>query len=327
MGSFWTTILVNTILQKKKRDKNRYPTTGFSDFQLAKGMRELRIMARHGAMHFVLVVAGIFSAAFGLKSFLFPVQFLDGGATGIALIATEVSGYPLPLLLILVNIPFILLGIRVVNPAFAVKTALAIGGLAFITAFVSFPIVTQDKLLVAVFGGFFLGAGIGLSMRGGAVIDGTEVLAIALSRRLGISIGDVILIFNVLIFSVAAWLLGVEKALYAVLTYMAASKAVDFVVEGIDEYIGVTIVSVKSAHIHYMISQQMGRGATILKSSGGHGQSGSKFEEQEVIFTVITRLELSRLKTELEKIDPKAFVVMLPVNDVKGGLAKKRPFK
>lgn len=327
MGPFWTSIIVNTVLRKNRQNQANQTTTAPSRYRLAKGLFELRVVVRQSIWHLFLVCCGVLSAGIGLRSFLLPSHFLDGGATGIALLLNKVSGWPLPVLLIVVNIPFILLGIRVVGRDFALKTALSITALALSTAYLPFPIITEDKLLIAIFGGFFLGAGIGLSMRGGAVIDGTEVLAIALSRRLGITIGDVILLFNLIIFCVAAWVSGIEIALYAILTYMAASKAVDFIVEGIEEYLGVTIVSIRPEAVKGMIAFQLGRGVTVYKGSGGHGRSGYKGGEQDIVFTVITRLEWSKLKAELEKIDPNAFVITHTINDTKGGIIKKRPFK
>lgn len=183
-----------------------------------------------------MITLGIFSAAFGLESFLLPSNFIDGGATGIALLISEISKLSLSFLLILINIPFLFLGFNIIGKQFAVKAALAIGGLAVVIATVHFPSITHDKLLVALFGGFFLGAGIGLTVRGGAMLDGTEVLAIALSRKLGTTIGDIIIIINVVVFSSAAYFLSIETALYSIITYLAASKTLDFVIEGIEEY-------------------------------------------------------------------------------------------
>jgi uncharacterized membrane-anchored protein YitT (DUF2179 family) len=179
---------------------------------------------------------------------------------------------------------------------------------------------------VAVFGGFFLGAGIGLSVRGGAVIDGTEVLAIYLSRKFGTTIGDIIVVINVIIFSAAAYFLGIEVALYSMITYLSASKTLDFLVEGIDEYIGVTIVSSKNNEIGKMIVEVMGRGVTVYSGKRGFGKRGET-KEVDIIYTVITRLELNKLNTEIEKIEPDAFVVMNSVKDTKGGMIKKRPLK
>jgi uncharacterized membrane-anchored protein YitT (DUF2179 family) len=209
---------------------------------------------------------------------------------------------------------------------FAIKTALAIGGLALCVATVHFPNVTNDNLLVAVFGGFFLGAGIGLAVRGGAVIDGTEVLAIFLSKKFGTTIGDIIILINILIFSAGAYFLSVEIAMFSMITYLSASKTLDFIVEGIEEYIGVNIISSHSDEIREMIINKLGRGVTIYNGKRGFGKRGET-KDTDIIYTVITRLELNRLNTEIEKIDPHSFVVMNSVKDTKGGMIKKRPLK
>ncbi len=269
------------------------------------------------------IILGIGSAAFGLESFLLPNRFIDGGATGVSLLITEILGWPLWLLIILVNLPFLVLGYTTIGRSFTIKAILAILGLAAVLAFVTFPEVTQDKLLVAVFGGFFLGAGIGLSIRGGSVLDGTEVLAIFLSRKFSLKIGDVIILVNIVIFLAAAYLLSIEAALYSMLTYLAASRTLDFVVDGIEEYTGVTIISKKSDEIREMVTEKMGRGLTIYKAKGGYGKDGIH-NEYDVIYTVITRLEIRKLNIEVNKIDPKAFVVMNSINDTRGGMVKKR---
>ncbi len=275
---------------------------------------------------FLYVILGIFSAAFGLKGFLAGSNFIDGGATGISMLISILSKTPLWLWILLLNIPFIFLGYRVVGRDFATRTALAITGLTLVVAFVHFPIITQDKLLIAIFGGFFLGAGIGFSVRGSAVIDGTEVLAIFLARRFNTTIGDIILVINILIFLTAAYLLSTEAALYSMITYLAASKTLDFVVEGIEEYIGVIIISPHSEQIRLMIIQEMRRGVTLYSGKRGYGSHGHR-QEIDIVYTVITRLELSKLKAEIDKIDTEAFVVISSVKDVKGGLVKKRPLK
>ncbi|UJH66172.1 YitT family protein [Allomuricauda sp. SCSIO 65647] len=285
--------------------------------------RRFRLGVNSSLKDTFFIIAGIFSAAFGLESFLLPNRFIDGGATGISLLVSEVSNVSLALLIILVNIPFLILGFRVIGRQFTIKAVLAILGLALVLTLVEFPEVTEDRLLVAVFGGFFLGAGIGLSIRGGGVLDGTEVLAIFLSRKLGVTIGDVIILINIIIFLAAAYLLSIETALYSMLTYLAASKTLDFVVEGIEEYTGVTIISPKSEEIRHMVTEKMGRGLTIYKASGGYGREGER-NEYDVIYTVITRLEIRKLNMELTKIDPQAFVVMNSINDTRGGMVKKR---
>jgi uncharacterized membrane-anchored protein YitT (DUF2179 family) len=209
-----------------------------------------------------------------LKGFLLTNHFIDGGATGISLLLSVITKLPLSYFIIAVNIPFVFFAYKVMGKTFALKTALAIIGLSVVLATVTFPNVTDDNLLVAVFGGFFLGAGIGFAIRGGAVIDGTEVLAIFLGKKFGVSIGDVIIVINVLIFSAGAYLLSIEIALYSMITYIAASKTLDFLVEGIEEYIGVTIVAVHSEEIRQMIIEKLGRGVTIYTGKKGYGKKG-----------------------------------------------------
>lgn len=279
---------------------------------------------RIGTQEIFLIVLGVLSAAFGLEGFLLPNRFIDGGATGISLLITEVTFAPLYVIVILVNIPFLLLGWKVIGRIFALKATAAILLLALALALLDFPEITEDPLLVAVFGGFFLGAGIGLSIRGGAVLDGTEVLAIFLSRKVGIKIGDVIILINIVIFLAAAYLLSVEAALYSMLTYLAASRTLDFVVDGLEEYMAVTIISGQSEAIRHMITDTMGRGLTLYPVKGGYVQEG-KQSEYDAVYTVITRLEIHKLYRELDKIDPTAFVVMGRISDTRGGMIKKTP--
>nr|WP_298793543.1 YitT family protein [uncultured Allomuricauda sp.] len=269
------------------------------------------------------IVSGIFAAAFGLESFLLPNSFIDGGVTGISLLVSEVTNTPLWIPIVLINLPFMFMAYKVIGKQFAIKAIIAILGLALALALIEFPEVTQDKLLVAVFGGFFLGAGIGLSIRGGSVLDGTEVLAIFLSRKWRVKIGDIIILVNVIVFLAAAYLLSIEAALYSMLTYLAASKTLDFVVDGIEEYTGVTIISQKSEEIRKMIVEKMGRGLTIYEAKGGYGSHGEQ-NEYNVIYTVITRLEIRKLHIEIDKIDHTAFVVMSSISDTRGGMVKKR---
>ena len=310
----------------KKINTNQEFSYQDATLQRVERNKNFRIDLKRGVKNFMLIVLGIFSAAFGFKGFLLTNHFIDGGATGISLLISALTKIPLYILIICVNIPFIILAHQVMGRQFAIKTVMAIAGLALVLAFVSFPNVTDDNLLVAIFGGFFLGAGIGFAIRGGAVIDGTEVLAIFLSRKVGATIGDIIIVINVLIFGAAAYFLGVEIALYSMITYLSASKTLDFIVEGIDEYIGVTIVSSHSEEIRQMIINKMGRGVTVYTGRSGYGKRGET-SDVEIIYTVITRLELNKLNTEIEKIEPDAFVVMNSVKDTKGGMIKKRPLQ
>ncbi len=275
-----------------------------------------------------LILLGIGLACFGLKGFLLPNHFIDGGITGISLLTfqlTESTGIPVSVWLVLFNAPFILLGAKQIGKRFAVVTSIAILVLAATIYFVEFPVITDDKLLTAIFGGFFLGAGIGLAIRGGCVIDGTEILAVYLNRRSILSMGDIILLINVVIFLSAAFVLGIENALYSILTYLSASKTVDFIIQGIEEYTGVTIVSAKSAQIRDAITKNLGRGVTIYKGERGFESAQFKSKDIDIIFTVVTRLEVSKLKQEVALIDHKAFIVMSTISDTKGGIIKPRP--
>jgi uncharacterized membrane-anchored protein YitT (DUF2179 family) len=291
-----------------------------------QALRVRRINISRTIKDILFISIGVMSAAFGLKSFLLPNGFLDGGVVGISLLLNLETGWNLSYLLVVINLPFMIIAYTQISKHFAIKTLTAIIGLALVLAFVPFPEkITQDTLLISFFGGFFLGLGIGLSIRGGSVLDGTEVLAIYTSRKTALTVGDIILFLNILIFAAAAYLIGIEKALYAILTYLVASKTVDFVVHGIEEYTSVIIVSEKSHEIMEAISDRMGRGVTVLKGQRGFGKKGHRGDDIDVLFSVITRLELQRLKTEIAKIDEEAFVVENSVNDIKGGMIKKRP--
>lgn len=313
------------IRQEIRRTLGKGKNEQLSRYEMAKGSLRLRRSVWHSVRSVLFVTAGICSAAFGLEGFLIPAGLIDGGVTGISLLTSEKTGISLSLLILLLNIPFVILGWKQIGHRFSIKSIICIALLALVVAFVHFPVVTTDKVLIAVFGGFFLGAGIGLVIRGGAVIDGTEILAIFLSRKRSISVGDFIMLFNIVIFSVAAWLNSVEMALYSILTYMAAAKTVDFVLDGIEEFTGVTIISPHSAEIADFIKNKMGRGLTVYTGKKGYGKRGENLIVTDIIFTVVTRLEISRLTNGVEKIDPNVFMFMQSINDTRGGMVKKRP--
>lgn len=298
-----------------------------SRYMAAKRARQERKNILHFARDVVFLLAGVLSAGFGLKGFLIPSDFIDGGVMGISLLIHEKTNFTLAFLIIIINLPFIILAWQQINTSFSIKSTVAIALLALAVAVIPYPVVTNDKLLIAVFGGFFLGAGIGLTIRGGGVIDGTEILAIFFNRKSSLSVGDFILLFNILIFSVAAYLLSVEIALYSILIYLAASKTVDFILEGIEEFTGVIIISPRNKEIAEMIRNKLQRGLTIYAGRKGYGKRGETYSSTEIIFTVITRLEISRLNAEIEKIDANAFVVTHSIKDTRGGMVKKRPLK
>lgn len=294
-----------------------------SPYKLAKTFLELRVLAKNHLRNIFLNILGILSATFGLKGFLLTNEFIDGGATGISMLVAIVTDLPLFVLIPLINLPFLLLAYRTISPSFAFSALLSILGLSVSLAFIDVPDITKDPILVAVFGGLFLGGGIGLSIRGSSVLDGTEVLAIHLSRKLGTTIGDIIILINMIIFLTATYLLSIEIALYSMITYLSASKILDFVVEGIDEYVGVTIISSHHDEIQTMIIDKLGRGVTNYQGGTGYGRRG-KMQRSQILYVVITRFEVNKLNTEIQIIDPNAFVVMTQVKDTRGGMIKKR---
>lgn len=322
MNPFFQRIIIETVQHRlKKKDKQTDAK------QLSNEVEIFIINITHIVRDAVFILIGIVSAGFGLKGFLLPNSFIDGGVTGISLLTTEITGISLSILIVVINLPFLILGLSQIGRQFALKSIIAIIGLALVVHFIPYPLITSDKLLIAVFGGFFLGAGIGLAIRGGAVLDGTEVLAIYLSKKTGLTIGDIILIFNIIIFSFGAYILSVEIALYAILTYLAASKTVDFVIEGVEEYTGITIISDNSEKIRFMITEKLGRGVTIYSGKRGYGKRSSDLKQIDIVYTVVTRLEIARLRTEIDKIDSDAFIVMNSIKDTKGGMIKKRPLE
>ena len=273
----------------------------------------------------VLILAGTVSAAFGVKGFLLSSHFIDGGVTGISMLVSYIFGYPISIFLVLLNIPFIILGYHQIGLKFVIKTTLAIIGLSLCIFFVPFPDVTPDKLLTAIFGGFFLGTGIGLAMRGGAVLDGTEVAAVLLSKRSALlKVSDIILSFNVIIFTTAVFFLGVEPALYSIVTYFAASKMIDYILNGIEEYTAVTIISDRNDEIKDMITKRLHHGITVYTGTTGYGRRGEKRLDHDILYTVITRLEVGTLQSEINKLDPHAVVILQSINSIKGGIIKKR---
>ncbi|MBD2700467.1 YitT family protein [Spirosoma sp. BT702] len=273
----------------------------------------------------IFIVAGVFSAGLGIKGFLTSSNFIDGGVTGISMLLANLFKIPLPFWLLMINLPFIGLGYRQFGRQFALKSTLAIAGLSISLAVVPYPDVTPDFLLTAVFGGFFIGAGIGLTIRGGAVLDGTEIAALLISRsNHTLKVSDVILGLNVAIFGAAAFFLGVGPALYSMITYFAASKTVDFVIHGIEEYTAILIISKNPEPIQKQIIEQ-GWGITILSGQGGYGKHGSHQEIESVLYTVITRLEISRMRSMVTELDPNAFIIQHSVDDVAGGKVKSLP--
>lgn len=266
----------------------------------------------------IFITVGILSAGLGLRGFLIPNHFIDGGVTGTSMFLAQVSGFKLSILILLINTPFVILGWRQISKRFSTASAVAIFALAAAIYVIPYPTVTEDKLLAAVFGGFFLGAGIGLAIRGGAVLDGTEILAILVSRKTGITVGDFIFVFNIVLFSVAVFSLGVESALYSMLTYFSASKTIDFLVHGLKQYNGVFIVSQKySDEIKAAIVEDLERGVTIFE-----GRGARRDQPQDILYCVVTQFEIPKIKDTIAAIDENAFVAIHTISDTSGGVMR-----
>lgn len=267
------------------------------------------------------IFIGIVLASIGLKAFLLPNGFLDGGVTGIALLVGSQVDINISYLLVIFSIPFLILGYYTVSKRIVMKSILSILGLALFIHFENFGTITDDKLLISIFGGLFLGAGIGIAIRNGSVLDGSEILGIYLNDKFGFSIGQVILLLNVILFSVTAYVISVEVALYSILTYIVAAKVTDLTIEGFEDFIGVTIVSKEYKTIKRAIIEELGAGLTSYKGSKGFGSQGEQ-EDFDIIHTIINRIDIKKMHRIIEGIDENAFIVEFDVNNVKGGVLR-----
>lgn len=281
-----------------------------------KNTKSLRLISEYLQIAFGIVLASI-----GLKAFLLPNGFLDGGVTGIALLVRTQVEINISFLLILFSIPFLILGYFTVSRRIVVKSIISILGLALFIYFENFETITDDKLLISIFGGLFLGAGIGIAIRNGSVLDGSEILGVYLNDKFGISIGQIILVFNIILFSITALVLSVEVALYSILTYIVTAKVTDLVIEGFEDFIGVTIVSKKFEKVEIAIMEELGTGMTLYKGTRGVGSSG-KQEDFDIIHTIINRIDIKKMYRIVNRIDDKAFIVEFDVNTVKGGVLR-----
>ena len=271
------------------------------------------------------IVAGILICGFALKSFLLPNAFFDGGVIGISLLISELYHVNIAYVIIAANIPFIIMGVFQVNGRFAWKTLAAIIGVGICLQFVPYPVITSDKLLVCIFGGVFMGTGVGLAIRGGCALDGIEVLALFTLKRSSFTISEIILGINIIIFCIAAFEISLPTALYSIMTYYAASHATKFVLEGLEEYTGFTIISGQSELIKKKLVMELGRGITIYKGERGFLKDSFDVSHPvDIIFTVVTRLEIRRLRNTVQSIDPNAFMFTGTIKEAAGGVLKKR---
>lgn len=271
------------------------------------------------------IILGVIIASFALKEFLVPNHFFDGGVTGVSLLVHELYHFNLGVVILLFNLPLVIISYFSVGKSFAVKTFLSVILLGVCLLLIPDYALTNDKLLISIFGGVFLGIGIGLVMRAGAALDGIEVLALYTLKKTSFSITEIILGINIFIFTIAAMKFGMETALYSILTYFAATRSIDYVVEGLQAYTGVTIISGESEAIKYELVNKLGRGITVYK--GERGFLPGNFEvsaDCDIIFTVITRLELRKLNNLVHDVDPKAFVFANTIKEASGGIIKRR---
>ncbi|MGK0387185.1 MAG: uncharacterized membrane-anchored protein YitT (DUF2179 family) [Patiriisocius sp.] len=268
------------------------------------------------------IFLGIILASIGLKAFLLPNGFLDGGATGIAILLSKVFTIDISIILLLVSVPFLVIGAYTISRGILIKSIVSILLLSISINIETFPIITEDKLLIAIFGGLFLGSGIGLAIRNGSVLDGSEILGIFFYDRFGISIGKSILLFNVILFGITALVISTEVAMYSILTYIITAKVIDLVIEGFEDFVGFTIVSREAKAIENGLLKEIGVGVTVYKGASGYGSSGHQ-EETRIIHTVINRIDIRKTYRLLNTIDKTAFVIEFDINSVKGGVLRR----
>lgn len=270
-------------------------------------------------------ILGVLFAVIGLQGFMVPNNFLDGGVTGISILVTGFANIHISVLLVVFNIPFLVVGYRKIGKTFSLQALIAILLLAAGMYFIEIPAFTTDKVLIAVFGGFFIGLGIGFVIRGGGVIDGLEVIGYYTQKKSSLTSGEIILALNCLIIIGAAFKFGIETGMYSILVYYTAMKTSDYVVDGFEEYTALTIISAECQTVKELIVQDFGKAITVYK--GERGYLPGKIDhvnDVDIIMTVVTRLEIHRLKEAIGEIDPKAFLYVQSIKEVKGGLIKKK---
>ena len=272
----------------------------------------------HFVFRYLFILLGATMAAASIELFLVPNSIIDGGIIGISLILTFLTGIPFGLLILLINLPFLFFGYKYIGRNFFISSAFAIIALALVEIPLKSvePFVT-DPLLATVFGGLLLGAGVGIVIRNGGALDGTEILGILLTKKIPFSVGEFVMFFNVFIFGWAGFVLGMEQAMYSILTYYIASKTIDAVIQGLDETKAVIIVSDEYEELGNAIHERLGRSITNLKGSGGFSN-----KEKDVIYVVVTRLEISKLKQIVYEVDTNAFLTIMNTQEAHGGQFK-----
>jgi len=269
----------------------------------------------------LFTLTGVFCAVVALKGFMLPNHFLDGGVTGASILLEDILGIHISVLIVVFNLPFLIIGYRKIGKTFSIHALIAILLLAVLLYFIEIPMVTSDKVLIAAFGGFLIGLGIGLVIRGGGIIDGLEILADYTHKKSGFTTGEIILALNSAMILAVAYEYGIETGMYSILTYFTAMKTSDYVVDGFEEFTALSIVSSRDEKVKNLLVNKMGKGITVYKGERGYLPGAyDQHQECEIIVTVITRLEVYNLEREILAVDPKAFMYVQSIKEVKGGL-------
>lgn len=272
------------------------------------------------------ILLGTGLAMLAMKGFMIPNKFLDGGMTGIAILLHEIFHINISILVIALNMLFIYLGYRKIGKTFAVQTTIAVLLLSVGLLLININPITTDKLLIAIFGGLLMGTGVGLVIRGGGVIDGAEVIAVFTRRKVGFSNSEIIMLINCIIFAVAALEFGIETAMYSVITYFTATRATNYVVDGIEEFTAMNIVSSQQEEIKNFLVNELGKGITVYKGERGYLPGSFDIKSDcEIIVTIVTRLEIKQIQDAVMMIDPKAFVYVQSIKEASGGILKAKP--
>ncbi|HZV67925.1 MAG TPA: YitT family protein [Saprospiraceae bacterium] len=273
----------------------------------------------------IFTLLGVLSAIVALEGFMIPNHFIDGGVTGISILLSKALDVDIRLLLIALNIPFILIGYHRIGKSFAIHTCIAIILLVIGLNTLSIPMITSDKILIALFGGFFIGLGIGFVIKGGGVLDGLEIIGVYTNKKSALSTSEIVMYINSAVILAAAYQFGVEAGMYSILTYFTAMKISDYVVDGFEEYTALTVLSQKDEAIKSIIVNDFNKAISVFKGERGYlpGSFDVKYD-CDIIMTIVTRLELHRIKKAILNEDPNAFVYITSIKEVKGGVIKQK---
>jgi uncharacterized membrane-anchored protein YitT (DUF2179 family) len=294
---------------------------------MAKKHKSDRVEWKHvwNMKNLLHLLLGTGLATLAMKGFMIPNRFMDGGITGISILLHELFKINISLLVIILNLIFIYLGYKKIGKTFAVQTTIAVILLSLGLFFIDIKPITTDKLLIAIFGGILIGTGVGLVIRGGGVIDGAEVVAVFTRRKTGFSNSEIIMLFNTIIFAVAAFQFGIETAMYSIITYFTATRATDYVVDGIEEFTALNIISAQQEEIKNYLVNELGKGITVYKGERGFLPGSFDIKTDcEIIVTIVTRLEIKQIQDALIEIDPKAFMFVNTVKEATGGILKAK---